>query len=146
MLLDLDAPILTYFEATNAHQADAVAALFTSDALVHDEAADHRGREAIRDWAEGTYRKYGVALMPLGAESDGEATVVTAEVSGTFPGSPIRLPFRFVTDGDLISELRIPNQLQHSLLSTGLRPHVAGVPCLTHLRLMLLVRSSQRLA
>ena len=107
MLLDLDAPIRSYFEATNAHQADAVAALFTSDALVHDEAADHRGREAIRDWAEGTYRKYGVALTPLGAESDGEATVVTADVSGTFPGSPIRLPFRFVTDGDLISELRI---------------------------------------
>ena len=107
MLLDLEAPILTYFEATNAHQADAVAALFTSDGLVHDESADHRGREAIREWAEGTYRKYGVALMPLGAESDGDATVVTADVSGTFPGSPIQLPFRFVTDGERIRELRI---------------------------------------
>jgi uncharacterized protein (TIGR02246 family) len=107
MLLDLDAPILTYFEATNAHQADAVAALFASDALVHDEGADHRGREAIRDWAEGTYRKYGVALTPLDVRGDGEATVVTAEVTGTFPGSPIRLPLRFVTEGQLISEVRI---------------------------------------
>jgi ketosteroid isomerase-like protein len=107
MLLDLDAPILTYFEATNAHQAEAVAALFTADGLVHDEALDHRGRQAIRDWAEGTYRKYGVALIPLGARGDGDATVVTSEVSGTFPGSPIQLPFRFVTDGDRISELRI---------------------------------------
>jgi uncharacterized protein (TIGR02246 family) len=107
MLLDLDAPILTYFEATNAHQAEVVAALFTGDGLVHDESADHRGREAIRDWAEGTYRKYGVALTPLDARSDGDATVVAADVSGTFPGSPIQLPFRFVTDGQRIRELRI---------------------------------------
>jgi ketosteroid isomerase-like protein len=107
MLLDLDAPIRSYFEATNAHQAGAVAALFTSDALVNDEAADHRGREAIRDWADGTYRKYGVALTPLEARGDGDATMVTAEVSGTFPGSPIQLEFRFVTDGELIRELRI---------------------------------------
>lgn len=107
MLLDLDAPILTYFEATNAHQADTVAALFASDGLVHDEGADHRGREAIREWAEGTYRKYGVALTPLGARNDSDATVVTAEVSGTFPGSPIQLPFRFVTDGQRIRKLRI---------------------------------------
>jgi hypothetical protein len=48
-----------------------------------------------------------VALTPLDARSDGDATMVTAEVTGTFPGSPIRLPFRFVTDGQLISELRI---------------------------------------
>jgi ketosteroid isomerase-like protein len=107
MPLDLEAPILTYFEATNAHQADAVAALFTGDGLVHDEAADFSGREAIRDWAEGTYRKYDVALTPLEARSDGDAAVVTAEVSGTFPGSPIRLEHRFVTDGGLIRELRI---------------------------------------
>ena len=107
MLLDLDRPILTYFEATNAHQADAVAALFTADGLVHDESADHRGREAIRDWAEGTYEKYGVALAPLAVREDGDAMVVTSDVSGTFPGSPIRLAFRFVTDGERIRELRI---------------------------------------
>jgi hypothetical protein len=104
---DLDLPILTYFEATNAHQADVVAALFADDGQVHDEGGDYCGREAIRDWAEETYRKYGVALAPLDARSDGEATVVTTLVSGTFPGSPIKLPFRFVTDGKLIRELRI---------------------------------------
>jgi ketosteroid isomerase-like protein len=107
MLLDLDAPILTYFELSNAHQAEGVAALFADDALVHDENADHRGRDAIRDWAEATYQKYGVALTPLDARSEGDATVVTADVVGTFPGSPIQLPFRFVTMDGKISELRI---------------------------------------
>jgi len=28
-------------------------------------------------------------------------------VAGTFPGSPIELQFRFVTDGDRIEQLRI---------------------------------------
>ena len=107
MLLDLDAPILTYFELSNEHRADGVAALFTDDALVHDENADHRGRAAIRDWAEGTYKKYGVALTPLNSLGDGDATVVRSKVAGTFPGSPIELPFRFVTSNGKISELRI---------------------------------------
>ena len=107
MLLDLDRPILTYFEATNAHQAEAVAALFAADGLVHDEGRDHRGREAIRTWAEGTYEKYGVALAPLSVRDDADAIVVISDVSGTFPGSPIELEFRFVTDGDRIRELRI---------------------------------------
>jgi ketosteroid isomerase-like protein len=56
MPLDLKPPISTYFDAKNAHDADRVAALFTEDGRVHDERHDHRGRAAIRDWAEGTFR------------------------------------------------------------------------------------------
>ena len=33
--------------------------------------------------------------------------MVTAEIAGTFPGSPIELTFRFVTDGDQLRELGI---------------------------------------
>ena len=43
----------------------------------------------------------------VGMRSDGDAALVTADVSGTFPGSPIQLRFRFVTDGERIRELRI---------------------------------------
>jgi ketosteroid isomerase-like protein len=104
---DLRPPLSSYFDASNAHDADAVAALFGETALVHDESADHRGRAAIRDWARGTYDKYDVRLSPREAVADGAAMVVTTGVSGTFPGSPIELQFRFVVDGDRIDELRI---------------------------------------
>ena len=107
MSLDLDAPISTYFQLTNEHDADAVAALFTDDALVHDENSDYRGHEAIRDWAHMTYQKYGVTVTPFAAHSDHAATVVTAKIAGTFPGSPIELAHIFVIEGPRINELRI---------------------------------------
>ena len=107
MPISLQPPVSTYFEASNAHDPDAVAALFTDDARVHDERQDHRGREAIRGWAEETFRQYQMLQTPRAAREDGGATVVTTEVSGTFPGSPIELDFRFVLEGERIRELRI---------------------------------------
>ena len=107
MPIELKPPLSTYFEAANSHDAAAVAALFGEDALVHDEKADHRGRGAIRDWAQGTYERYNVRLTPREARREGSATFVTTGVVGTFPGSPIELNFRFLVDGDRIEELRI---------------------------------------
>lgn len=107
MPIELTPPLSTYFEASNAHDAEAAAALFGETAVVHDEQADHRGRAEIRAWAQGTYDQYHVRLTPREARGEGDAVVVTTGVAGTFPGSPIELQFRFVTDGDRIEELRI---------------------------------------
>jgi|SRR6185369_14749891 hypothetical protein len=107
MTLNLAAPISAFFEATNRHDPDAVAACFTPNGLVHDENADHRSQAAIRQWADGTYRKYDVTLTPRDSRDDGRTSMVTAGVAGTFPGSPIELPFRFALDGDRIAELVI---------------------------------------
>jgi hypothetical protein len=107
MPLDLAAPISAFFEATNRHDPEAVAGCFTADGLVHDENADHRGQAAIGGWAKNTYDKYDVTLTPREARDDGGATVVTAGVAGTFPGSPIELPFRFTLAGEKIADLVI---------------------------------------
>lgn len=104
---ELQHPVATYFEHNNAHDADALAGLFAEDARVHDERADHRGRDAIRAWAEETFRKYGTVLTPHEASEEGGATVVRSGVAGSFPGSPIELSFRFVTDGEAIRDLEI---------------------------------------
>jgi biotin carboxyl carrier protein len=107
MPTDLQPPISTYFEARNAHDAARTAALFTADGRVHDERHDHRGHEAIQAWAEQTSSQYRMTQTPTDARQADGATVVTAEVAGTFPGSPIALDFRFVTEGDRIRELKI---------------------------------------
>ncbi|MCL6697575.1 nuclear transport factor 2 family protein [Sphingomonas sp. NSE70-1] len=104
---ELQPPVSTYFEASNAHDAEAVASLFTPDGWVHDERQDHRGTEAIRGWAEETFRQYAMVQTPGQARAEGSNTVVTAEVSGTFPGSPIELDFRFMVEGERIRELKI---------------------------------------
>jgi hypothetical protein len=107
MPIELKPPLSTYYDASNAHDADKVAALFGETALVHDENADHRGRAAIRDWAQATYDKYNVALAPREVRREAGVIHVTTGVVGTFPGSPIELQFRFITDGDRIEELMI---------------------------------------
>ena len=107
MPIDLKPPISTYFEARNAHDAARTAALFTEDGRVHDERNDYRGREPIEAWAEQTSRQYRMTQTPLSAREEDGATVVTAEVAGTFPGSPIELTFRFVVEGERIRELKI---------------------------------------
>jgi ketosteroid isomerase-like protein len=107
MPVELKPPLSTYYEASNAHNADEVAALFGETALVHDENSDHRGRAAIRNWAQGTYDRYNVALTPREARREAGVTFITTGVTGTFPGSPIELKFRFTLDGDRIVELRI---------------------------------------
>src|SRR5258705_5267393 len=107
MPIELKPPLSAYYEASNAHDADKVAALFGETALVHDEKADHRGRAAIRNWAQDTYDKYNIALIPREARRESGVTFITTGVVGTFPGSPIELQFRFVTDGDRIEELTI---------------------------------------
>ena len=107
MPIDLMPPISTYFEARNAHDGARTAALFTEDGRVHDERNDHRGREAIQRWAEETSSQYRMTQTPLSASEEDGVAVVTAEVAGTFPGSPIELSFRFVVEGERIRELRI---------------------------------------
>jgi ketosteroid isomerase-like protein len=107
MQLLLDAAVAAYFKHSNAHDAEALAALFADDGHVHDEQEDHRGRDAIRDWAKGTFRKYGTKLEPREASGEGGRAVVISKVSGNFPGSPVELRFRFVTDSGKIVELEI---------------------------------------
>lgn len=107
MPIEINPPVSAFFESSNAHDAAGVAALFGETALVHDENADHRGRAAIRNWAQGTYDKYGSRLSPRDARREAGVISVTTGVTGNFPGSPIELQFRFTLDGDRIEELRI---------------------------------------
>lgn len=107
MPTELSPPISTYFEARNAHDGAKTAALFTEDGRVHDEQNDYRGRAAIQRWAEQTSSQYRMTQTPKSLREEEGATLVTAEVAGDFPGSPIELTFRFVTGDNQLRELQI---------------------------------------
>jgi hypothetical protein len=98
---DLPEILDRYFAAQNAHDIDAIVACFAPDARVRDEARDIVGTAAIRDWKVETGRKYRVSVAPLACRAEDGRTVVVAKVSGTFPGSPANLTYRFgfSTDG-----------------------------------------------
>jgi hypothetical protein len=105
--LDLKPPFSTYFDAQNAHDVDGMLACFSEGAKVRDEGRDMLGRVAIRAWMNDTTRKYHPTISPIRVARRAERTIVTAQISGTFPGSPIEVRYRFTTSGKKIARLEI---------------------------------------
>jgi hypothetical protein len=111
--MNIDAPlplppaITNYFQAANNLNSHEVATCFTTDGVVTDEDQEYRGSLAILNWSDEAIRKYQPQAAPTAvAETDGQ-TVVTATVSGSFPGSPAQLHYSFTLLGDKISALSI---------------------------------------
>jgi ketosteroid isomerase-like protein len=105
--MKLPEPIAAYFAAVNVHDIEATLAPFAETATVKDEGQERRGAAAIREWIEDTTRKYRVTVVVTEVnEADGK-TVVTGQVSGNFPGSPVQLHYNFTLDGEKIARLEI---------------------------------------
>jgi hypothetical protein len=99
-------PIARYLRAANAQDVNAVAACFTSDAVVRDEDRDRRGTAEVRAWADEVSQKYRPIVEPLSVSEKG-ATILVGRVSGTFPGSPLDLRYAFTLKGRKIARLEI---------------------------------------
>jgi NAD(P)-dependent dehydrogenase (short-subunit alcohol dehydrogenase family) len=107
MTIRLPAPIGRYFDAANANDPGRVAGCFTLDAHVHDESQDHRGRPAIEAWAVESHEKYRFHADPRSFEPSPMGGVVTAHLTGDFPGAPADLRYHFTLEGDQVAELEI---------------------------------------
>jgi ketosteroid isomerase-like protein len=90
--------VATYFAATNARDLDRMIAAFANDAVVKDEGREHHGLGAIRKWMEQAIEKYAFEVEPTEVDDTEGRTVVTATVSGSFPGSPVHLRHAFTID------------------------------------------------
>ena len=99
--------IQSYVAASNAHDVKSILACFADDAVVHDENATRRGKIDIERWASETIDKYKFHFRPLSAEHRADETVVSMEVSGSFPGSPVTLDYHFSVVNEKISSLII---------------------------------------
>jgi hypothetical protein len=99
--------IQEYIDASNAHDVKPILACFNDDAVVRDENSTHRGKIDIERWITTTIEKYSFQSKPLSSQERDNETVVSVEVSGTFPGSPICLDYHFAIAGDKITCLTI---------------------------------------
>lgn len=99
--------IAAYVEASNTRDADGIVRCFASDGVVADEGRTYRGHEEIRRWFLHTLEAYGFSFEHVATAGEGADILVTLQVSGTFPGSPVELPFRFTLANDRIGALRI---------------------------------------
>ena len=107
MKTNLPEPLGSYFAAVNKQDIDGMLAPFAADAVVKDEGRTHHGGRAVREWVEEVTKKYHPAFEVADVVDDGPAIVVTGLVSGTFPGSPVRLSYAFELAGAKITRLEI---------------------------------------
>jgi hypothetical protein len=107
MNIKLPPVIAAFFHATNTREFVDFLSLFTPDAHVNDEANDYYGAE-IAAWIErATADTKPTADVTSVAGGGGERFVVTAGVSGHFPGSPVQLRYHFTLNDDKIATLLI---------------------------------------
>ncbi len=95
MRLDLPVPITVYLAAENRDDPEPLGECFADDAEVRDENRTIHGLAAIKAWKTETKQKYQHRIEPLSLVEDGGRTVVTAQVTGKFPGSPVELQLRY---------------------------------------------------
>ena len=107
MPLSLTPIIQSYVDASNAHDVKSILDCFADDAVVRDENATRRGKIDIEGWASETIDKYKFHFRPVKAERRANETVVSVEVSGNFPGSPVTLDYHFTVANEKISSLII---------------------------------------
>jgi ketosteroid isomerase-like protein len=99
--------IAAFVKAKNDRDVNAVINCFASDAVVHDEGREMRGVTAIKEWSDNTHKKYQFTIDPTDIVKSDKETVLTATLTGNFPGSPVALDFHFTIKDDKICALAI---------------------------------------
>lgn len=107
MAQELPISVELYFSGKNERDFARAVSGFSATAVARDEAQDYRGPAAIRAWMEDTFARYADIAEVTSFSRDTDTVDVVAAVSGSFPGSPIRLQFSFTLADELITRLEI---------------------------------------
>ena len=105
--LKLPEIIDAFVKAKNDRDTNAVVACFADNAVVHDEGKKMTGLPAITKWSDEGFQKYQYTIDPTGVAKGDEETILTAKLTGNFPGSPVLLDFRFTIKNNKIGALTI---------------------------------------
>jgi len=109
MNITLPEPIATYFRTKGGADPDETLACFAPTATVVDagEEMEMIGHDAIRKWMSGTVASYNLTTEVTRAVEEEGKTIVSALVSGDFPGSPIEFDYDFTLRDGKIERLEI---------------------------------------
>ena len=100
--MNLPKVVTDLIKAQNEFDAVTYANLFSETAEVFDEGKTHKGRPEIERWIDHSNKNYQSVMKPLEYTQNGTKSILTAECSGKFPGSPITLKFQFnIVDGQI---------------------------------------------
>ena len=98
-------PVQAVLDAANDGDVDVFLDCFGEGGAVDDWGREFRGRDAIRRWSDAEFIGKQVALDVTAVETDGDRTVVTAQVGGNGFNGPSH--FTFDVDGRTIARMTI---------------------------------------
>lgn len=91
--------------AQNSSDSVAYANCFAETAIVFDEGKKHTGKAAIKNWIVKANEVYQTKMKPLDYSAANQT--LEAEISGTFPGSPLVITYQFEIQEEKIHSLKI---------------------------------------
>lgn len=97
--------ITALVNAQNQYDSHSYAKCFTDNAVVFDEGKTYNGKTEIENWISKANNEYKTIMKPL--NYDEKENILSAEISGTFPGSPAILKYHFELNNELIQSLKI---------------------------------------
>ncbi|MEU7977944.1 nuclear transport factor 2 family protein [Micromonospora sp. NPDC049081] len=92
-----------FVAATNAHDPNALAAVFADGATVHDDGTAYTGESAIREWIQVHLINPKIVITPTSFVDDR----LVASGDGEFPGGPLSFAFVFGLKDDQVTDLAI---------------------------------------
>ena len=105
--MNLPKIIADLVKAQNNFDSVTYANCFSESAVVFDEGKTHKGRKEIEQWIEDANERYNAVMKPVSYEEKETGSILKAEVSGNFPGSPIVMSYHLAIADDLIQSLKI---------------------------------------
>ncbi len=91
--------------AQNSSDSAAYANCFAETAIVLDEGKKHTGKASIKKWIAKANQEYTTKMRPLNFSAPEQ--ILEAEISGSFPGSPIVITYQLTIKEGLIHSLKI---------------------------------------
>lgn len=105
--MNLPKVISNLVKAQNDFDRTGYADCFSETAVVFDEGKTHTGRKEIEHWIDDANKRYKAVMNPVGFEEKENESLLKAEVSGDFPGSPIVMTYHLQIADELIQSLTI---------------------------------------
>ena len=93
--------------AQNNFDSAAYAKCFSETAVVFDEGKTHNGRKEIEHWIADANKRYTATMKPVSFDEKETDSILRAEASGNFPGSPILMSYHLKIANHLIQSLKI---------------------------------------
>jgi hypothetical protein len=106
-MMNLPKAVAELVNTQNSFDSVAYANCFSETAVVFDEGKTHKGRKEIERWIADANVRYNATIKPISYQAIETKSILTAEASGNFKGSPLVMIYNLEITDQLIQSLRI---------------------------------------